>query len=212
MDILHRREDTEIHFLDSFLRRGRERLGQIQREVTKSRERLQCAVRKQSSVQVTDREEDNASDPNVEFTRIQSSKIPVLQKILPESSHDDKGGSRSQIQLERLEKAVAQNSLREVLRRRRDMAPIVEELDIAFTNMTYSEVSFPRQPGENGTSQYETIYCGNMNENEDYDYESYDFGEEGIYQNIIFQGGKSMVSREATARQKRHHYGRRYTY
>ena len=104
------------------------------------------------------------------MTRIQSYEIPVETPKIPGQAKAE--AVRVLGRLEQLEKAVAQDSVREVnisyltkfyqpmylfqtLRRKRDMDPIEEEQDFAFNNLVYTELG----SGERGL-QYENVGDG----------------------------------------------------
>ena len=123
-------------------------------------------------------------------TRIQSYEIPVETPKAPGQAKAE--AVRVLGRLEQLEKAVAQDSVREVnplylisgclpkstclfqtLRRKRDMDPIEEEQDFAFNNLVYTELG----SGETGL-QYENV--GNENSHK---YEN--VGQDGAkYENV----------------------------
>lgn len=120
--------------------------------------------------------------------------------------------------LENLEKLILRDSVRETVhRRRRGMETISEERDLAFSNLSYDQVQFslgqePQHNYENvevervGQHLYENVEQkeeqfyenipahqeSNSRDEPSEEYESYDFGENGIYQNIVFS--KAHVS------------------
>ena len=116
--------------------------------------------------------------------------------------------------LENLEKLILKDSLTETLNRKRGMETISEEVDLAFSNLSYDAMNFcdqnniPHHNYENVDNKpvYENVEnnsCDQHYENVPQDatdnhtteeeYESYDFGENGIYQNIVFSKGTSSV-------------------
>ena len=122
------------------------------------------------------------------MTRIQSYEIPVETPKAPGQAKAE--AARVLGRLEQLEKAVAQDSVREVnllylmythiwqnlfqtLRRKRDMDPIAEEQDFAFNNLVYTELG----SGETGL-QYENVGDGSGHKYEN-------VGQEGTkYENV----------------------------
>lgn len=213
------------------LKRGKERLGQIQKEVNKSREKLHWSVRKQGNHQLSSGGQDEEKSVGG-ISRIQSYQIPVYSV-----RSDPCQSGEAVTQLERLEKVVAKDSVREVLSRKKEMEPIQEEQDLAFNNLVYTEMDFKDQPREKESSPYENVCSGEMYENvtniitetpviyqniettsckelnvdgncyenivttcpqskSDDHYEHFDFGETGIYQNIIVQGQKHMYNND----------------
>jgi len=116
--------------------------------------------------------------------------------------------------LENLEKLILKDSLTETLNRKRGIETISEEVDLAFSNLSYDAMNFcdqnntPHHNYENVDNKpvYENVEnnsCDQHYENLPQDatdkhtteeeYESYDFGENGIYQNIVFSKGTSSV-------------------
>ena len=114
--------------------------------------------------------------PTTGVTRIQSYEIPVET---PKAGKTKAEAAQVLGRLEQLEKAVAQDSVREVkpliflisakilldflfqtLRRKRDMDPILEEQDFAFNNLVYTELA----SGETGLL-YENVGEGHKYEN-----------------------------------------------
>merc|ERR1711892_1336361 len=128
--------------------------------------------------------------------------------------------------LEKLEKLVLRDSVRETLQKRKQLGPINEELDLAFNNLSYdaldisdasredkryyenvdSNKSETQRMYENVQTEYEnalvstqfyenipTVESHKIKSHSDEDYENYDFGESGIYQNILYEGRNNDV-------------------
>ena len=117
------------------------------------------------------------------------------------------------VELENLEKVVLRDSVRETLKKGRVMESICEEQDLAFNNLSYGLMSNlqdryyenveDNRTYENvGQSDKSVFYenskfpvssnnCGNNNHTSDptEEYETYDFGESGVYQNLVFNKG-----------------------
>merc|ERR1711892_203165 len=128
--------------------------------------------------------------------------------------------------LEKLEKLVLSDSVRETLQKRKQLGPINEELDLAFTNLSYDALdisdasredkryyenvdankSETQRMYENVQTEYENalvstqfyenipnVESRKLKSHSDEDYENYDFGESGIYQNILYEGRNNDV-------------------
>ena len=126
--------------------------------------------------------------------------------------------------LENLEKLILRDSVKETTSRRRGMETIREEVDLAFSNLSYDKVHFshgfpPQLKYENvemereGQHLYENVdqqYYENipvqqnvrnsrhLEPNEEY--ETYDFGENGIYQNIVFTKAKQSTNSDVNVK------------
>jgi len=131
--------------------------------------------------------------------------------------------------LEKLEKLVLRDSVRETLQKRKQLGPISEELDLAFNNLSYEAFDISESASRDARKYYENVEDNNASTNErtyenlqtDYentlvtdrfyenlpnqerqkifthaneDYENYDFGENGIYQNILYEGKQKSIS------------------
>ena len=129
--------------------------------------------------------------------------------------------------LENLEKLILRDSVKETVhRRKRGMETISEELDLAFSNLSYDQVQFSLGQGREPQHNYENVeveregqhFYENVEQHKEQfyenipiqhkenssqdlepseEYEPYDFGENGIYQNIVFS--KANVSHPNTA-------------
>merc|ERR1712106_209403 len=128
--------------------------------------------------------------------------------------------------LEKLEKLVLRDSVRETLQKRKQLGPINEELDLAFNNLSYDALdisdasredkryyenidankSETQRMYENVQTEYENasvstqfyenipnVESRKLKSHSDEDYENYDFGESGIYQNILYEGRNNDV-------------------
>ena len=132
------------------------------------------------------------------------------------------GYERVVTDLENLEKVILRDSLKETVRRQRGMETISEEVELAFSNLSYDAVTFGRGEAEHSYENVETrpredtqqhVYENVQSQDQVYEnishensarkvkakesileeYESYDFGENGIYQNIVFSKGNTSV-------------------
>ena len=115
------------------------------------------------------------------------------------------------VELENLEKVVLRDSVRETLKKKRVMESICEEQDLAFNNLSYGLMSnlqerYYENVEDNRTyenvgqsdksafyenSKFKVNNCSKDNQTSDptEEYETYDFGESGVYQNLVFNKG-----------------------
>ena len=132
------------------------------------------------------------------------------------------GYERVVTDLENLEKVILRDSLKETVRRQRGMETISEEVELAFSNLSYDAVTFGCGEAEHSYENVETrpredaqqhVYENVQTQDQVYEnishensarkvkakdsileeYESYDFGENGIYRNIVFSKGNTSV-------------------
>eukprot|EP00090_Calanus_glacialis_P014228 TRINITY_DN22963_c0_g1_i3.p1 TRINITY_DN22963_c0_g1~~TRINITY_DN22963_c0_g1_i3.p1 ORF type:complete len:393 (+),score=105.50 TRINITY_DN22963_c0_g1_i3:1-1179(+) len=163
------------------------------------------------------KENDNKRKPK--FTKFNKSKNGKSPEIKDESV-------KPLEDLEKLERLVLRDSVRETLQKRREMGPINEELDLAFNNLSYDALDISEASRdtrkyyenvdatksntdrmyENVQPDYENASVSNqhyenfpnieshkMKTHADEDYENYDFGESGIYQNILYDKSANTI-------------------
>ena len=152
---------------------------------------------------------------------IQQEKVKIKQTENATSDPETKPGyNKAVTELENLEKLILKDSLRESFLKQRGMETIREEPDLAFSNLSYGmvrvdgsklnnyyenfgktrqnlyeNVSFPTQTTDQN-QYYENVPqpMAALQMSNDDEYESYDFGEEGIYQNVMFTNGSSSIN------------------
>ena len=147
---------------------------------------------------------------------------PQLKSILsPQKGKNSANYEKAVKDLENLEKIILWDSVKETTIKHRSMGTISEEqTDIAFANLSYDLVPFKNSQNnyyenvKNNHHVYENIpdndallklkipeqYYENVqnckesaNANQSEEYESYDFGANGIYQNVVFTNGSCSI-------------------
>ena len=177
---------------------------------TKRKEKYKVKVEKREE------NEDKIEDGVEEKSLIKVKSFDINQKLAAEVKDvrsPNPGYDKAVSDLENLEKLILRDSVKEAVHRRRrgGMETISEELDLAFSNLSYDQILFSqgREPQHN----YENVrvenqhFYENVEQNKEQfyenipsqhqdcsfqdlepseEYEPYDFGENGIYQNIVF--------------------------
>ena len=182
--------------------------------------------REEYNVKVEKREEnvENIGEDEEEKSLIKVKSFDINQKRSAElrDVRSASGYDKAVSDLENLEKLILRDSVKETVhRRKRGMETISEELDLAFSNLSYDQVQFSLGQGQEPQHNYENVEVEregqhlyeNVEQNKEQfyenipiqqqkssskdlepseEYEPYDFGENGIYQNIVFS--KANVS------------------
>ena len=141
----------------------------------------------------------------------------VTIKNIEPQIHDRNEYNKAVTELENLEKLILRDSLRETFLKQRGMETIREEAELSFNNLSYGMVKVGERgpedyyenvkPEKSLQNLYENVpfsephqYYENcppprpaLQGSGDDEYESYDFGEEGIYQNVMFNNGSASV-------------------
>ena len=182
----------------------------VSRGFRKRLKRRQKKPREEYKVKVEKRDENkDADDVEKSLITVKSYDINQKRAVAVGEVRNASGYDKAVSDLENLEKLILRDSVRETFhRRKRGMETISEELDLAFSNLSYEQIQF--SPGQMPQHNYENVEVEresqhlyeNVEENKEQfyenilsnsqdlepseEYESYDFGENGIYQNIVF--------------------------
>jgi len=166
-------------------------------------------------------DDENRNETSEEKSLIIVKCFNIEQKQAQLATLENKGYDKVLTDLENLEKLILKDTVRETFLRQREMETIAEEVhDLSFSNLSYDQVLFQNPPQnhyeniENKQPFYENIktlekstkepfqHYENVptssktfhNQEDNGEYESYDFGEQGIYQNIVFSKGSSSAA------------------
>ena len=162
----------------------------------------------------------NKNETSEEKSLITVKCYNIEQKHAKLANVEKKGYDKVLTDLENLEKLILKDSVRETFLRQREMETIAEEVhDLSFSNLSYDLIHFKNlsqnhyeniekkqpfyenvktseKPTGGPSMHYENVPTTSVifqNQEDSGEYESYDFGEHSIYQNIVFSKGSSSA-------------------
>ena len=181
--------------------------------------RPQCEVLSERSKEERG-SDDSQAEEQKDLVQVKSFHIKQGQVKIKtiETPDDHKNYHKAVTELENLEKLILRDSVRETFLKQRGMETIREEADLSFNNLSYGlvrldeanlnnyyenlkqetqnvyeNVGLPVQTDEQ-QQHYENLPTPVFKMSNEDEYESYDFGEEGIYQNVMFTNGSSSIN------------------